>query len=80
MFVNEERDLISKGYMPQKNEEAIFSYSKDGKEVYVSYYPFREKDQYKFSFPISHNKQYATYFTEKDELQKYIRFIIDSHL
>lgn len=80
MFMNEERALVEKGYMPQKDETALFSYTKEGKEVVVSYYPFREKQNYKFSFPISHKKQYATYFTEKDELQKYIRFIINSHL
>lgn len=80
MFMNEERVLVKKGYMPQKNEKAIFSYSKNDTEVYLSYYPFREKDQYKFSFPVSHDKQYATYFSKKDELQKYIRFIINSHL
>ena len=80
MFVNEERDLVRKGYMPQEDETAIFNYTKEGKNVIVSYYPFRDKYNYKFSFPISHKKQYATYFTEKDDLQKYIRFIIDSHL
>lgn len=80
MFVNEERDLISKGYMPHENKKAIFSYSKEGKEVYVSYYPFKEDKQYKFSFPVSYNKQYAAYFTKKENLQKYVRYIIDSHL
>lgn len=80
MFINEEKHLVRKGYKLNIEEKTLLSYTKDDKNVTVWYYPFKEKNNYKFSFPISHNNHYATYFTKKDELQKYIRFIINNHL
>ena len=80
MFVNEEKVLVKKGYISQKDGTTIFNYTKGMKEVVVSYYPFKQKNNYKFSFPVSHDKQYACYFSEEKKLREYVKYIVNFHL
>ena len=78
MFMTFEKALIKKNYVTLPSSSSILSYcSPDDKTSQINL--TKENDKYKFSFPLG-EIHYATYFTDKEELQKYMNFILVSKL
>ena len=81
MFVELEKQLINKGYKHVCDDSLVLSYGKNNlPDVYIEYYPFREKNLYKFSFPVSYGYNYSTYFNDVEDLQLYANEIIINYL
>ena len=78
MFMTFEKELIRKNYVTFPSSDSIFTYcSPSDKTCQINL--TKEDDKYKFSFPIG-DIHYATYFTDKEELNKYMNFILVSKL
>ena len=78
MFMTFEKELIKKNYVTLPTSNSILSYcSLYDKTSQVNL--TKEDDKYKFSFPLG-DIHYATYFTDKEKLQKYMNFILVSKL
>ena len=80
MFIPLEKALVKKGYKIINDPSMILSYKKNKKEVNICYYPFRPSHNYKFSFPVAHGYNYATYFNDKNSTYRYANYIISSYL
>jgi hypothetical protein len=73
-----EKALIKKNYVTLPSSGTLFTYcSPNDKTSQINL--TKENNTYKFSFPLG-DIHYATYFTDKDELKKYMNFILDSKL
>ena len=73
-----EKALIKKNYVTLPSSDNILSYcSPDDKSSQINV--TKENDKYKFSFTLG-EIHYATYFDNKEELQKYMNFILVSKL
>ena len=78
MFMTFEKALIKKNYVTFPSSDSIFTYClPDDKTSQINL--TKEHDKYKFSFPLG-DIHYATYFTDKEELNKYMNFILNSKL
>jgi hypothetical protein len=73
-----EKALIKKNYVTLHSVNSIFSYcSPDDKTSQINL--TKEDNFYKFSFPLG-EIHYASYFKNKEELKKYMNFILVSSL
>ena len=73
-----EKELIKKKYVTLPSSNSILSYcSPDDRTTQINL--TKENDKYKFSFPLG-DIHYAAYFTDKEELTKYMNFILVSKL
>ena len=78
MFMTFEKALIKKNYVTLPSSGSILSYcSPNDKTSQINL--TKENDKYKFSFPLG-EIHYATYFDNKEELKKYMNFILVSKL
>ena len=78
MFMTFEKKLIRKNYVTFPSSDSIFTYcSPNDKTSQINL--TKENNTYKFSFPLG-DIHYATYFDSKDELKKYMNFILVSKL
>ena len=78
MFMTFEKALIRKNYVTLPSSNSILSYcSRDDRTSQINL--TKENDKYKFSFPLG-DIHFATYFTDKEELSKYMNFILVSKL
>ena len=78
MFMTFEKELIKKNYVTLPSSNSILSYcSSDDKTSQINL--TKENNLYKFSFPLG-EIHYATYFDNKEELKKYMNFILVSKL
>ena len=78
MFMTFEKALIKKNYVTLPSSNSILSYcSQDDRTSQINL--TKENDKYKFSFPLG-DIHFATYFTNKEELSKYMNFILVSKL
>ena len=78
MFMTFEKALIKKNYVSLPSSDSILSYcSPDDKTSQINL--TKENDKYKFSFPLG-EIHYVSYFDNKEELQKYMNFILISKL
>ena len=78
MFMTFEKELIKKNYVTLPSSNSILSYcSPDDRTSQIILK--KENNTYKFSFPLG-DIHYATYFTDKEKLNKYMNFILVSKL
>tara|TARA_B100000925_G_scaffold278522_1_gene247431 strand:+ start:72 stop:302 length:231 start_codon:yes stop_codon:yes gene_type:complete len=73
-----EKALIRKNYVSLPSLNTIFTYCcpyDQTSQINLT----KENSLYKFSFPLG-DIHYATYFDSKDELKKYMNFILVSKL
>ena len=47
-------------------------------QVNIEY--LRDKEKFKFTFPFNSGDHYTTYIKDKNALEKYVEFIISSHI
>ena len=74
MLIRCEKILVHKGYLPTNEKNKIISFYKKG-EPFKQFNIERINDKYKVSFPID-NKQYSTTIVEKNEMTKYVQYIL----
>tara|TARA_B100000963_G_C22482690_1_gene605474 strand:- start:691 stop:921 length:231 start_codon:yes stop_codon:yes gene_type:complete len=73
-----EKELIRKNYVTFPSLDSIFTYcSPNDKTSQINL--TKENNTYKFSFPLG-DIHYATYFNNKDDLKKYMNFILVNKL
>lgn len=78
MFMTFEKALIKKNYVSLPSQNNIFSYCvADDRTSQINL--TKEDNIYKFSFPLG-DIHYATYFKDKQKLNKYMNFILVSKL
>lgn len=78
MFMTFEKALIKKNYVSLPSKNNIFSYCvADDRTSQINL--TKEDNIYKFSFPLG-DIHYATYFKDKQKLNKYMNFILVSKL
>ena len=78
MFMTFEKALIKKNYVIFPSTNSILSYCNPiDKTSQINL--TKENNLYKFSFPLG-DIHYATYFKDKQELKKYMNFILVSKL
>ena len=78
MFMTFEKALIKKNYVTLPSSNSILSYCSSGDKT-SQINLTKENNLYKFSFPLG-EIHYATYFDNKQELKKYMNFILVSKL
>ena len=78
MFMTFEKELIRKNYVTFPSSDSIFTYCSPNDQT-SQIDLTKENNVYKFSFPLG-DIHYATYFDSKDELKKYMNFILVSKL
>ena len=81
MLIALEKKLIEKDYIDLAHPKTIWSYCKKNNylnQVNIEY--LRDKEKFKFTFPLNSGDHYTAYIKDKNVLEKYVEFIISSHI
>ena len=77
MLIQCEKKLIHKGYVNTPNKNLLLSYHKKG-DPFKQFNIEMNNNKYKVSFPIG-DDQYTTTIKEKNEMIKYVKYILNQH-
>lgn len=77
MLIQCEKKLIHKGYVNTCDKNLLLSYHKKG-EPFKQFNIQMNNNKYKVSFPIG-DDQYTTIIKEKNEMIKYVKYILNQH-
>lgn len=78
MFMDLERQLVSKNYIEYDNKN-LLSYRKKNdpmSQIDIEYVGNR----YKFTFPLESGEHYTSYTKEKEQVEKYANYIISTYI